>query len=481
LDRILPRATPESVGIPSTAVVALVDELERSAHHVHSLMIVRRGRVAAEGWWSPNRPEYPQMLFSLTKSFTSTAVGMAIGEGRFTLDDPVISFFPGELPAAVSPNLAAMKVRHLLTMSAGHSEARVGPVLRFPAGDWVRAFLGLPVEDEPGTRFVYSSAASHILSAIVQETTGQKLADFLRPRLFDPLGFGEVTWEEDPQGINTGGFGLMVRTEEIAAFGRLYLQRGEWQGRRLIDPAWVEAATSRQIATPPAESLDWEQGYGYQFWRSRNGYRGDGAFGQYCIVVPENDLVVAVTSGIEKMAQVLVPIWDLLLPALRPAPLAEDPAAHAAMQRRLQALHYDPRPGERSGPQDSDLARSIFRVDKNRFGFETIRFEFGPEGGALVVTRTGGEPSAMLEFGRGEWRMGGSDLLPEWRGMPLAVSGAWAGPHEFEIDVNGPSTPFRYLFDFNADGSWLRLSVRVNLSFGLTSLGTVTARREAQG
>jgi CubicO group peptidase (beta-lactamase class C family) len=481
LDGILPRATPESVGIPSAAVVALVDELERSAHHVHSLMILRHGRVAAEGWWAPNRPDYPQMLFSLTKSFTSTAVGMAIAEGRFTLEDPVISFFPGKLPVEVGPNLGAMKVRHLLTMSAGHSAARVGSILRFLSEDWVRTFLRLPVEDEPGRTFVYSSAASHVLSAIVQETTGRKLAEFLRPRLFDPLGFGDVAWEEDPQGINTGGFGLMARTEEIAAFGLLYLQKGERQGRRLIDPAWVEAATSRQIATPPADGPDWEQGYGYQFWMSRNGYRGDGAFGQYCVVVPEHDLVVAVTSGVEKMARVLEPLWDLLLPALRPGPLAEDPTVRAAMERRLQGLHYDPRPGERSGRLESDLARSIFRVDRNRFDFETMRFEFGPEGGALAVTRSNGRPPSRLEFGRGTWRIGGSDLLSEWRGMPLAVSGSWAGPDEFEIDVNGPSTPFRYLFDFKADGSSLRLSIRVNLSFGLTSLGTVTARREAQG
>jgi hypothetical protein len=315
----------------------------------------------------------------------------------------------------------------------------------------------------------------------VQVTTGQKLIDYLRPRLFDPLGFEELVWEEDPQGINTGGFGLMARTEEIAAFGLLYLQKGEWRRRRLIDPAWVEAATSRQIATPPAEGPDWEQGYGYQFWQSRNGYRGDGAFGQYCIVVPRHDLVVAVTSGIEQMARVLVPVWDLLLPALRPGPLAEDSAAHGAMERRLQELHHDPGPGERSGRLEGDLARSAFRVDENKFGFETIRFEFGLEGGALVVTRTDGKPSARLEFGRGAWRIGSSELLPEWRAMPLAVSGAWARPDAFEIDVNGPSTPFRYLFDFNTDGSSLQLSIRVNLSFGLTSLGSITARRDAQG
>ena len=477
MDRIFTRATPESVGIPSAAVVALVDELERSAHGVHSLVIVRHGVVAAEGWWAPNRAGFRQMLYSLTKSFTSTAVGLAIAEGRFTLDDQVIAFFPGKAPAEPGSNLAAMKVRHLLTMSAGHSEAVVGQILRFFTNDWVKTFFSLPVEYEPGSRFVYSSAASHILSAIVQETTGQRLADYLRPRLFEPLGFETPAWEEDPQGINTGGFGLMIRTEEIAAFGQLYLRKGAWGGRQLIDPAWVEAATSRRIDNSPADRPDWEQGYGYQFWRSRHGFRGDGAFGQYCLVIPEQDLVVAVTSGIEPMGQILEAMWSVLLPALRPDALAEDPAAHDAMERRLLDLHYDPRHGASSGPLEKDLAEATFRCDRNRFGFETLRFEFAPDRGALEVTRSNDRPPARLEFGRGAWQMDGSDILPEWSGLPLAVSGAWPQSGRFELDVNAPSTPFRYLLAFDTDGTSLMLSLSVNLSFGATNLGTVAATR----
>jgi CubicO group peptidase (beta-lactamase class C family) len=475
MNTILPRATPESVGIPSAAVTALVDELERTAHHVHSLVIVRHGSVVADGWWAPNRREYPQTLFSLTKSFTSTAIGMAIAEGRFGLDDPVASFFPDKLPAHPDPLLAAMTVRHLLTMSAGHSDKKIGGVLRFHASDWVRTFLALPIEDEPGSRFVYSSAASHMLSAIIQATSGQPLIEYLRSRLFDPLGFGEVEWERDPQGINTGGFGLRVRTEEIAAFGQLYLQEGEWHGRRLVDPAWVTMATSRQIDTPPDEP-DWSLGYGFQFWRSRHGFRADGAFGQFCLVVPESDLVVVYTSGIDKASRILDSTWSVLMPALRPAALPEEPAAHDAMQQRLNGLRYDPNPGAGTDPLEAELDGATFACDPNRYHLEALRFEFGADFGSIEVTRSD-RPPARLEFGRGKWHAGRSDMLPEWSGVPLFASASWPRPGELEIDVNTPSTPFRYRLEFKFDGDRLRLSSRVNVSFGLTSLGTVVATR----
>ncbi len=244
----LPRSTPEAQGISSAAIQQFVEAAEQKLDALHSIMIVRHGQVVTEGWWAPYAANEPHMLFSLSKSFTSTAVGLAVNEGKLTVDDPVLKFFPDEAPAEPSANLKAMRVRDLLSMSTGHHDDAIA---NFPYRDpdsVVRKFLSLPVAHKPGTFFVYNTPATYMLSAIVQKVTGQTVLDYLRPRLFEPLGITNPQWEASPQGISMGGFGLSVRTEDIARFGQLYLRKGEWQKRQLVPAAWVETATSRHAS-----------------------------------------------------------------------------------------------------------------------------------------------------------------------------------------------------------------------------------------
>ncbi len=276
----LPRSTPESQGIASQAILQFIDKADREADSLHSFMLVRHGHVVAEGWWTPYDAKSKHELYSLSKSFTSTAVGLAVAEGKLSVEDRVVSFFPDDVPSDASENLKAMRVRDLLTMSTGHtSEARLGP-----NAIWTKAFLAQPVVHTPGEHFMYNTPATYMLSAIVQKQTGQTVLDYLKPRLFEPLGIEEPTWGNSPQGVSLGGYGLNVRTEDIAKFGQLYLQKGMWNGKQLIPAEWIEAATSRQVSNGQDAKSDWAQGYGYQFWRCRGGhYRGDGAFGQYCV------------------------------------------------------------------------------------------------------------------------------------------------------------------------------------------------------
>jgi CubicO group peptidase (beta-lactamase class C family) len=491
VEQSLDRATPESVGIPSNAIVDWVNELEHEAPDPHSLMIVRHGKVVAEGWWAPNAPELRQTLFSLSKSFTSTAVGIAIAEGHFGLDDAVVSFFPTEAPAHVSPNLAAIKVRHILAMCTGHTAETVdsaGPGVG-KGTNLVRGFLALPVTNPPGTHFVYNSPATYMLSAILQKRTGQKLVDYLRPRLFEPLGIENPTWEEDRAGINMGGFGLKVRTEEIARFGQLYLQKGMWGGKRLLPAEWVEAATSRQIETGPTPNPnpDWQQGYGYQFWRGRHGsFRGDGAFGQFCVVVPAQDLVVAVTSGTGPMHRILDTLWGIVLPALRPAALPEDRAAHQALSQRLAGLRLVPRSGAGSSALETSLNGAKFTCAENPFGWSSLSLEFGARGGALVLG-VDGRRQRRIRFGRSAWRTGPSAVVLGWQGQhpatgagwrdqPLAASAAWPRPGRLELDVCLYTNACRYTLTFDLSGRQLRVSVRVNVAFGPTDLGVLVVR-----
>ena len=260
---------------------------------------------------------------SVSKTFTSTAVGFAIAEGKLKLDDKVISFFPDKLPAEVSDNLKEMTVRHLLTMNCGHDTDPTRDVRGKQDADWVKEFLAWPVEHKPGTFFCYNSVGTYMLSAIVQKVTGEKIVDYLWPRLFRPLGIVNVRWEESPQGVNTGGWGLYLKTEDLAKMGLLLLQDGKWQGKQVLPeaqvpslPAGVRPEWLKKMKMTPKNS-DWLQGYGYQMWRCRhNAFRADGANGQYILVLPDKDAVIVVTAHLPDMQAELNLIWKYLLPAL---------------------------------------------------------------------------------------------------------------------------------------------------------------------
>jgi CubicO group peptidase (beta-lactamase class C family) len=331
----LPRSSPEAEGVSSVGIRDYVETADRQVKTMHSFMLVRHGKVIAEAWWKPEAPEKPHVLWSLSKSFTSTAVGLAVSEGKLSIDDPVLKFFPEACPAEPSENLKAMRVRDLLTMSCGHNTEPK----RDQAEPWVQTFLKHPVPHQPGTHFVYNSMGTYMLSAIVQKATGQNVLDYLGPRLFTSLGIENPTWDSSPQGISCGGWGLSIRTEDIAKFGQLYLQQGKWQGQQLIPATWAQQATSKQISNGTDPNRDWTQGYGFQFWRCRhNAFRGDGKDGQFCIVLPDQDAVVAITANTRDMQAELNLVWDKLLPAFHEQALPENKTEQQKLQETLSRL-----------------------------------------------------------------------------------------------------------------------------------------------
>lgn len=331
----LPRSTPEAQGVDSLGIIEFIEAADKEVDSMHSFMLVRHGNVIAEAWWEPESADKPHVLWSLSKSFTSTAVGLAVAEGKLSIDDPVLKYFPEEAPEQPSENLKEMKVRDLLTMSAGHQDE----VNWLAADNWAKAFLAHPVPHKPGTHFRYNTPATYMLSAIVQKVTGQTVLEYLQPRLFEPLGIEDPRWDNSPQGISIGGYGLFLRTEDIAKFGQLYLQNGQWHGKQLIPVSWIEMATSKQVSNGNDPSRDWTQGYGFQFWRCRhNAYRGDGKDGQFCIVLPEQDAVIAITANSRNMQAELNIVWDKLLPAFHDEPLEENLEAQTKLKQATANL-----------------------------------------------------------------------------------------------------------------------------------------------
>ncbi len=478
----LPRSTPEAQGIPSAAITAFLAAAEQAECGLHSFLLLRHGHVVAEGWWDPYEPPAPHMLFSLSKSFPSTAVGLAVAEGRLSVDDPVLGFFPAEAPRKPDANLAAMRVRHLLSMSTGHDHDTTGYLYQRKDGDWARAFLTRPVAHAPGTHFLYNTGATYMLSAIVQRLTGQTLLEYLRPRLLEPLGIAGATWETCPRGVNTGGFGLSVKTEDIARFGQLYLQRGRWQGRQLVPESWIADVSAVQTVNGSNPDSDWEQGYGYQFWRCRHGaYRGDGAFGQFCVILPEQDAVVAITAGTPDMQAVLNLLWAHLLPVLGPAPRPADVAAQAALAAKLAALRLPPASGNLPPANASQLAGKWYTFTGRRSPLQAISFDFGGAEDVCTIRDVRGEH--RLACGRGAWVKGVTTWDPihprptEHSAVQhVAASGAWTASDVYEMKLYFNETPFCFTIGCQFGADTVKLKLRQNVSFGPTEFPQLTGR-----
>lgn len=471
----LARSTPEREGVSSSAILSFVQAADTAIDAMNSFMLVRHGRVVAEGWWGPYDAKTPHVLYSLSKSFTSTAVGLAVAEGKLSLDDEVLKFFPDDAPAQPSANLRAMRIRDLLRMNTGQQTepsfiTATDSTLR--NATWARRFLMHPVPFKPGTHFLYNSGATYMLSAIVQKVTEQTVRDYLTPRIFTPLGIASPTWVSSPQGINAGAYGLSVRTEDIAKLGQLYLQHGKWNGKQLLPSAWVDEATSRQTSNGSAPTSDWDQGYGYQFWRSRHDtYRGDGAFGQYMMVMPQYDAVVTITSGVRDMQAVMNLVWDKLLPAFSSTALADNPGGRRALQAKLTTLAVRTPAGHANTLLASRVSGRWFDFPENDRGIRAVSLDLTSPSPALLVRTSSGESRTPIGLrswvqGTGTFNNGIDQMLSVLPRPATAASGAWTGDSVFTVKLIAPETPFYSTLAFTFDGDHLSFDTEYNVSFG---------------
>jgi len=474
----LPRSTPEEQGVSSAGILAFLEAIAKSNHEFHSFMVVRHGHVIAEGWWSPYRANANHMLYSLSKSFTSTAVGFAVSEGKLQVNDTVTSFFPDDSPSDVSENLAALRVKHLLTMSVGHATDSTPIITK--EQNWVKAFLALPIVNPPGSSFLYNSGATYMLSAIVQKLSGRKVIDFLRPRLFEPLEIEGMTWETCPRGINTGGWGLSVQTESLAKFGQFYLQKGVWNRRQILPVAWIEEATTFKIQQPPPHdkelaeaklTSDWLQGYCYQFWRCRHdAFRGDGAFGQFDIVMPDRQAVVSITCETGNMQTELNLVWDFLLPAMMDNPLPADASSQEKLQQKLAMLSLPLPEGKANSPVATKVSDRSFKIESNSRSTQNVSIRFQGNTCLFTLNETSGE--YPIHCGLGKWVDGVTSVpgLPQkltvgdLRPCKIAAGGAWRDENTFEMIWQYYETPHSEIVTCHFDGDKIKVELMSSMT-----------------
>ncbi|MFQ6170552.1 serine hydrolase domain-containing protein [Oryzobacter sp. R7] len=417
--------------MPPAALTALLERWDASAVEAHGVLVLRHGRVVAEGTWAPYRPDVVQLVYSVSKTFTSCAVGLAEAEGLLSLDERLVDVFP-EAAAVAGPRAARLALHHVLSMSTGHEADtyvwRDGDLRTFPA-----EFLAKEPECEPGSWFVYHNGATLMAALAVQRRSGRRLLDYLRPRLLDPLGVGPAAWSGH-DGLDAGFSGLHVTTEALARLGELLRLDGVWGGRHLLPEGWVARASAAQVdTTPHPETVDWQQGYGYQLWRCRHdAFRADGAWGQFAVVVPAAGLVVGVTSCSTDTQALLDGIWEVLLPGLAPGALARDDGAHGVLSARLAAARLGA-PRSSAAPVGDGPWEHTHEPCEDHPALTRVTVRRGDGDGADWVLDIDDGGSVTVRCGDGGW--------PDPDGFPWVASGGWTAPDVFEARVAALETP----------------------------------------
>jgi CubicO group peptidase (beta-lactamase class C family) len=441
----LPRSAPSELGVDAARVLGFLDAVGAGGLDFHSLMILRHGTVVAEGWWAPYRRDDIQLLYSVSKTFLAMAVGIAVGEGRLSTEDLVADLIPDLVPRPVPDHLRQLRVRHLLAMASGHRGETLATIVAM-GPDPVRNFLALAPEEPPGSVFAYNQGNSLTLSHIITALTGQRVVDYLRPRLFDPLGIDQAEWLATANGIDQGFSGLHVTTESVAKLGQLVLQDGRWGETQLVPADFVadcrlpQVGNSRQQTNP-----DWRQGYGYQMWMCRHGaQRADGAFGQFAIVLPDLDAVIACTGQVTDMQHQLDLIWAHLLPAFRNGSLPGAPAdqqlADRRLAERLSQLSVARVTASRHGPAEPLELSPTRAEDPFSRRIERVRIEPLPGGSRLVLTIRGERYAFDVPHGRfADGVLAGlNSPFPE-----VSVSADWVSGAEYQAEIVSRRTPHR--------------------------------------
>lgn len=497
------RVTPESVGIRSGDIEWLLDRLEEDHTQMHGLMIMRSGKVCAEGWWAPYAPGLRHGLQSLSKTYAATAVGIAYTEGLLDLDTRVIDIFKEEAPGHPDTYLQHLKVRDVLCMGCGMDEMPV------PGREWVKQFLAVPVKHEPGTVFMYNSLGSSLLGEMVRKLSGQGLQEYLTPRLFDVIGIdaGNLRWLRHPDGMEVGGGGLYAATEDNLRLMKLYLDGGVWEGKRILAEDYVRQAVSlqndsasEQRVNPPAK--DNFVGYGFQIWMCRypGAYRADGAMGQFSICVPDLDMVIAVNEtaiGAEGIQITLDYIWEFLrrLDA-SVKELPADPAASRHLARRMKRLAVEAPAYTAYDPAFEQYNGKDYKVsegpDGKKPGFETqlmqemiggrftsgigrLRFCFSPAGTSLDFDQDG--RACTLQIAMDGGRRENTLCVVGDVATQVLASGCFPAPDVFQITVLWPETCYTKTLSFHFLGEELEIRTE---TFPLTTTIPGGTRKQMQ-
>lgn len=362
------------------------EKAQAERQEIHTLQVWKGDRCLCRLAPEPYSCDDRREVYSLSKTFCSTAIGCAVDEGLLTVDDRIIDIFPDKLPEVVSENLAKMKVRHVLSMNTGHAACVMSHM--FASDDVAKAFLALEVPFEPGTHFAYNTGATCLLSAIITRLTGETLYDYLSRKILFPIGIRDAVWNLCGEGVNEGGIGIQITSDDIIKLGRLYANRGMWNGQRLLSEQWIAEASSFHSDNSTNGTPDWKCGYGYQIWLNvADGYRGDGAFGQLMVILPKLDIVMAAQGKVPAMQTEL----DLLVELAQHIPDEDS-------ETELRLPDYTP-----AMPAETAFAGedAWYTLENNRIGWKKLHLY--REDNVLTLDFSDGRKISRITAGAGHY------------------------------------------------------------------------------
>lgn len=451
-------------GVSLRALNTYYEKAVAQKQEIHTLQVWKGDRCLCRLAPAPYSCDDRREVYSLSKTFCSTAIGCAVDEGLLTVDDRIIDIFPDKLPEVVSENLAKMKVRHVLSMNTGHKACVMSHM--FASDDVAKAFLALEVPFEPGTHFAYNTGATCLLSAIITRLTGETLYDYLSRKILFPIGIRDAVWNLCGEGVNEGGIGIQVTSDDIIKLGRLYANRGFWNGQRLLSEEWIAEASSFHSDNSMNGTPDWKCGYGYQIWLNvEDGYRGDGAFGQLMVILPKLDIVMAAQGKVPAMQTEL----DLLV-ELAQHILDEDG------ETELRLPDYTP-----AMPAESAFAGedAWYTLENNRIGWKKLHLY--REGDVLTLDFSDGRKISRITAGAGHYEY--SAHADAWR-TPKLLSLMDARVPEtvrmasyYKVEGNVCTVTARHLSDPHTETITLTLDGnRLEIRLGVPNLAAEDAK-----
>lgn len=399
------------------AIMNFLKRLENQGICMHGFLLMHRDEILAEGYWKPFRAEIPHRMYSVSKSMTSLAIGLLIGEGKISFEDAIIKYFADMLPPTVPPQLNRLTIRDMLRMATCYARTtyREGE-----DRDWIRTYFHSIPDHEPGTVFSYDTSASQVLAALVERITGMPLIDFLQQRVFDKIGASDRKyWLTDPSGVSQGGSGLCMTLRDLAKVSALILRGGDG----ILPAEYLSAATAKQTETVLQGNREERHGYGYQFWRTRNGYAMYGMGGQLAVFVPDREVLLCTVADTRLepngVQQIYDAFFDILLPGLGGSP--EGNAGDAAeLEEQLRNLVC---PVIENNQKDVPVTANEYRMENSPLNITAIRLH-----------------EDCLEFDKpdGSYRMKfalGKNALGEFPGsnQPCMTSAGWIAPRVFRI------------------------------------------------
>ena len=416
------KATPEETGIPSDCIIRLIERLQKRQIPMHSLLLMHHDKLIFEGYYAPCRADSLHRMFSISKNFTSIAIGLLLDEGKIALDDPIIQYFPEKLPDEVHPWIAQMTIRDMLMMRTCHASTTYKVNM---SSDWVESFFTVPPTHPSGTLFHYDTSSAHTLCALVEKLTGCDMLDYIKKKL-DILGFSENSYMiKDPFGVSMGGSGLVALPLDMMKFGYFIAHRGLVLGKQLISPSYIDMAVSPITATCMTAPIPGEaQGYGLQFWRNeRNGFMCYGMGGQLIIFLPDYELICVTTADTQNIQggnqQIYDALYEEILPYIQKDALSHGQETTQRLHDMCAALAVKPLESAPAPEILCEINNKTYHVQTEGSVFQSFRIQIQENVGTLTFTHK--QTSYEIQFGIGTIRTGVFPIYDQ----KYAASGAW--------------------------------------------------------